>query len=652
ARTLQASVQNSSGDGGRFVRRSSPLRSLVQPMRQKPLVDRDGFTLVESCRTQKQRRRLERSFGIQALETFKGWCFKCLSPHHRVALCRSIIRCLLCHTPGHTSYTCPRRLQPYRQQPSFPPVCSRMAGRLRAPVHRLPPVHAAQCSVDAAEGPLPDLSRGRRRRLESDIAVDAGDGVCTEPHFAPTRIIPWSPSFNQRTEVLDRAIVLTVTVAINEAVEEAILDSFARRLALVHDSLSMCRLGPACLLLILPSLEMADRAFDGGRIVNLSPTTKIHVMRWSRTLNSSAAASLPFQVEIEVSGIPAHAWELETVHALLNQWCWIADLHPDCERQREVFKVTAWCSSPGSIPKEFKLEIVDPVTTDGGMLRRSLVYPIRVSVKVLDRPDMLQSLQPSPPPAEDDLDQGRRRRRRRSRRSSFGINAPGKGSTTAVLPRVSVHQRLGPRVQACGKEGVRVPSLAVHKRLGPLGIFNADKGAVKKMKRVWIPKRKLESSVSVWIPKTSSALVSPLPVAVDDAFLEATSSTVVTEDTLAGSPEVIPVDGGICSEAAIISDAPARFPMVESNLQDVNVLSEGVGLPLVESDLQNIHLMESSLSRKHLMSPSLLVYSRKRHQKLQLIDSIDENGNVGAAADAIISSASATGLAADGTDHV
>jgi hypothetical protein len=60
-------------------------------------------------------------------------------------------------------------------------------------------------------------------------------------------------------------------------------------------------------------------------------------------------------------------------------------------------------------------------------------------VKVLDRPNLLQSLQPSPPPTEDDPDQGRRRRRRRSRRSSVGINAPGKSSTTAVLPRVSVH---------------------------------------------------------------------------------------------------------------------------------------------------------------------------------------------------------------------
>jgi hypothetical protein len=169
-------------------------------------------------------------------------------------------------------------------------------------------------------------------------------------------------------------------------------------------------------------------------------------MRWSRILNSFAAVSLPFQVEIEVSGIPAHAWELATVQALLNEWCWIADLHPDCERHREVFKVTAWCSSPNSIPREFKLEIVDPITTDGGMMRRSLVYPIRVSVKILDRPNMLQSLQPSPPPVEDDSDQGRRQRWHRSWRSSFGINAPGKSSTAAVMPQLSVHQRLGPRV--------------------------------------------------------------------------------------------------------------------------------------------------------------------------------------------------------------
>jgi hypothetical protein len=58
-----------------------------------------------------------------------------------------------------------------------------------------------------------------------------------------------------------------------------------------------------------------------------------------------------------------------------------------------------------------------------------------------------------------------------------------------------------------------VPHLPIHKWLGPLRIFNAEKGAFKKVKRVWIPKRKLKSSASVWIPKTSSAFVSPLPAA-------------------------------------------------------------------------------------------------------------------------------------------
>jgi hypothetical protein len=155
--------------------------------------------------------------------------------------------------------------------------------------------------------------------------------------------------------------------------------------------------------------------------------------------------------------------------------------------------------------------------------------------------------------------------------------------------------------------------------------------------------------------------------------LEATSSIVVNEDALARFPstvlcqEVIPVDDGACSEVAYISAAdgdvlatypltsPPRIPMVESELQDVIVYSRGVGLPMVESELQDLDHMESSLTRKHLMSPSLLVYSRKIPQKIQLINDIAENGSVGAVADAMISPFSArsfslTVLAADDSE--
>jgi hypothetical protein len=205
------------------------------------------------------------------------------------------------------------------------------------------------------------------------------------------------------------------------------------------------------------------------------------------------------------------------------------------------------------------------------MLCRSLVYPIRASVKIFNRPDKLQSLPLPPPLAEDVFDQSKRRRCRRSRRSSFGNNVLGKSSTAVAMPRLPVHQRLGPRVQSFEMAGSRVSRLSVHRQLGTIGIFNAEKGALKKMKSVWIPKRKLKSTASVWIPKSSSPIVPPLPVRVrlgpeeenyeqvipsvlcqevipmdEGACLEASNSIVVTVDALVGSPppvlcqEVIP----------------------------------------------------------------------------------------------------------------
>lgn len=122
---------------------------------------------------------------------------------------------------------------------------------------------------------------------------------------------------------------------------------------------------PASFLLGLPCVEMADRAYDKGMIVDISPSLRAHVMRWSRLLNSSAAA-LQYQVEVELRGIPIHAWDLASMETLLNEWCWITEIHPVSAHQREVFRVIAWCSSPSSIPKKLHLEIIEPLVTDRG----------------------------------------------------------------------------------------------------------------------------------------------------------------------------------------------------------------------------------------------------------------------------------------------
>jgi hypothetical protein len=59
-------------------------------------------------------------------------------------------------------------------------------------------------------------------------------------------------------------------------------------------------------------------------------------MYWTRFLHSTAA-SLPYAVEVELCGIPAHAWEVSTAEQLLDEFCWVSDSYLDTATHRDVF---------------------------------------------------------------------------------------------------------------------------------------------------------------------------------------------------------------------------------------------------------------------------------------------------------------------------
>ena len=69
-----------------------------------------------------------------------------------------------------------------------------------------------------------------------------------------------------------------------------------------------------------------ERVLNGVRPI-ISPSFRLHVMHWTRFLRSTAA-TLPFAVDVELRGIPAHAWEMATAEQLLNDFCWINDMLP------------------------------------------------------------------------------------------------------------------------------------------------------------------------------------------------------------------------------------------------------------------------------------------------------------------------------------
>ncbi|RLN03262.1 hypothetical protein C2845_PM13G10250 [Panicum miliaceum] len=110
--------------------------------------------------------------------------------------------------------------------------------------------------------------------------------------------------------------------------------------------------------------------------------------RWSWLLQSSTAF-LPSLVEIELRGIPAHAWEVDTAEKVNNSSIVAAGLVEFILIRQGVetsTRITAWCSSPGHIPESIDLEIVEPPVAgdDPRPLRHSLIYPVDVSVSFFE----------------------------------------------------------------------------------------------------------------------------------------------------------------------------------------------------------------------------------------------------------------------------
>jgi hypothetical protein len=197
-------------------------------------------------------------------------------------------------------------------------------------------------------------------------------------------------------------------------------------------------------------------------------------MRWARFLNSNAG-TLSSAVEVDISGIPAHAWDLTTAEVLLCDHCWISRVHPDSADRRDVFKVVAWCSSPDLIPPMMDLEIVEPpLVEEVPPVKRTLVYSVKLAITPIDL-QTGSTATPPPPPVDDE------RRRHWRRRRSSPPRAPG----SRDAPRVLVHDRLGPRPAAdCHVEpqdSAALPSVL------PLQCASASPGGIEDMAAVPSP---------------------------------------------------------------------------------------------------------------------------------------------------------------------
>ena len=164
--------------------------------------------------------------------------------------------------------------------------------------------------------------------------------------------------------------------------------------------LSLYPLGPASFLLVSPDELSATTILNDGRPL-IIPSGRLHAMRWSRFLLASAG-NLPSATEIELRGIPAHAWDLDTASRLLSDCCLPCGLHHRTNVQRDVFRLVAWCSNPRDIPLGIDLVISEPTSGGETHEQRTLVYPVEISTKRIGEPSSADNRPPPPLPADDD----------------------------------------------------------------------------------------------------------------------------------------------------------------------------------------------------------------------------------------------------------
>lgn len=154
----------------------------------------------------------------------------------------------------------------------------------------------------------------------------------------------------------------------------------APQLNITEASLVIHRSSSSSQLFILSDIPMTELLITHWSIIR--ETTFFVICKcWSRFLGI-LNITLSYLVELEIGGIPVHAWETSTMERLLSPFVWIHQVHQDTMALQYLscFKYSVWCTNPSYIPAARDLWIVEPVQVVEGNVRKTIAlsYPITI----------------------------------------------------------------------------------------------------------------------------------------------------------------------------------------------------------------------------------------------------------------------------------
>jgi hypothetical protein len=164
---------------------------------------------------------------------------------------------------------------------------------------------------------------------------------------------------DEAEEALSKALLAVISGVRRTVTTEEVASVLEDVHGLVPGTFSVHCHRPRDFLLFFVVHEDRDRVLADG--VLASPFFRLLLRPWSRRTHA-ASGGLCFHTEVEIEGIPANAWSLETAEAVLSPSAWLERLHPLTRSRTNmgVMRLTAWCLDPAAIPREVDMHVVEP----------------------------------------------------------------------------------------------------------------------------------------------------------------------------------------------------------------------------------------------------------------------------------------------------
>lgn len=326
----------------------------------------------------------------------QGRCFCCLGLGHLKAACKEPRRCYRCWYPGHLERDCkegspsPKRaapgtaaaatlakaapaqiatakkggaapaLTPARlavKKGGAAPASARPAdGQTTAPPQAVDyaPARPPRVPASVAAARLPAPTPVNSRRMED---LGAGD-----PFLRPEAghgVLSWTPGMAELEQrLLGRVLVANVLTSRREISPAMVVEELGRSCGILHGNVRVEVTRPSDFLIYFARGEDCSAVLNRAGRFAVSGA-QLSFRRWHRTVHARSS-KITHVVRLAIEGLPAHAVEAEAIKQLLNKiGCQFIEWFEPVDAC--MTEVLAWSSDPSKIPKEFALDIPEPM---------------------------------------------------------------------------------------------------------------------------------------------------------------------------------------------------------------------------------------------------------------------------------------------------